>query len=154
MWGWNADYPDPENFFFLLYGPNAKVGTGGENAANYQNERYDRLFERMRNMDDGPQRLALIREMQEILRHDSPWLLGYHPKSFSLRHDWYRTLKPNLMANNELKYQRIDPARRAERQRAWNEPVFWPLVLAWAALILAVLPAWLAYRQRQRATAL
>jgi oligopeptide transport system substrate-binding protein len=22
MWGWNADYPDPENFFFLLYGPN------------------------------------------------------------------------------------------------------------------------------------
>jgi oligopeptide transport system substrate-binding protein len=35
MWGWNADYPDPENFFFLLYGPNRKVD-GGENAANYK----------------------------------------------------------------------------------------------------------------------
>ena len=22
--GWNADYPDPENFFFLLYGPRAR----------------------------------------------------------------------------------------------------------------------------------
>ena len=24
QWGWNADYPDPENFFFLLYGPKFK----------------------------------------------------------------------------------------------------------------------------------
>ncbi len=36
-WGWNADYPDPENFLFLLYGPNKKVGDNGENAANYDN---------------------------------------------------------------------------------------------------------------------
>ncbi|MGA1562238.1 MAG: ABC transporter substrate-binding protein, partial [Gammaproteobacteria bacterium] len=36
MWGWNADYPDPENFLFLLRGSNAKVGSGGENASNYQ----------------------------------------------------------------------------------------------------------------------
>ena len=35
FWGWNADYPDAENFLFLLYGPNAKAKTGGENAANY-----------------------------------------------------------------------------------------------------------------------
>jgi ABC-type oligopeptide transport system, periplasmic component len=45
MWGWNADYPDPENFLFLLYGKNAKAVHGGENAANYQNELFDALFE-------------------------------------------------------------------------------------------------------------
>ncbi len=27
LWGWNADYPDAENFLFLLYGPNAKAKT-------------------------------------------------------------------------------------------------------------------------------
>jgi len=32
--GWNATIRS-ENFFFLLYGPNKKVGSGGENAANY-----------------------------------------------------------------------------------------------------------------------
>ena len=47
MWGWNADYPDPENFLFLLYGPNAKVGAQGENASNYHNEAFDALFRRM-----------------------------------------------------------------------------------------------------------
>jgi ABC-type transport system substrate-binding protein len=37
QWGWNADYPDPENFLFLFYGPNGKVRHGGENASNYAN---------------------------------------------------------------------------------------------------------------------
>jgi ABC-type transport system substrate-binding protein len=154
MWGWNADYPDPENFFFLLYGPNAKVGKGGENAANYQNRQFDALFERMRNMDDGTERLDLIRQLQEILRRDSPWVFGYHPKNFSLSHDWYRNLKPNLMANNELKYQRIDASRRSEKRAEWNRPVYWPLAIIFFLIIIAVLPAWLAYRRRQSADAL
>ena len=71
QWGWNADYPDPENFLFLLYGPNSKVGLNGENAANYKNATFDRLFDRMKNMDNGPQRAALIREMMDIARYDA-----------------------------------------------------------------------------------
>ncbi len=44
FWGWNADYPDPENFLFLLYGPNGKARHGGENAANYANPAFDAPF--------------------------------------------------------------------------------------------------------------
>jgi len=153
-WGWNADYPDPENFFFLLYGENAKVGTGGENAANYRNPEFDRLFRLMRNQADGPERMALIRQMQEILRHDAPWVFGVHPKSFSLRHEWYRNFKPNLMANNGLKYLRIDGALRADRRQQWNQPFYWPLGLAFAGLLALIAPAWRAYRRRQRSAAL
>ena len=29
-WGWHADYPDAENFMFLLYGPNSKALHDGE----------------------------------------------------------------------------------------------------------------------------
>ena len=153
-WGWNADYPDPENFFFLLYGENAKVGTGGENATNYHNPEFDRLFRLMRNQADGPERLALIRQMQEILRHDAPWVFGVHPKSFSLRHEWYRNFKPNLMANNGLKYLRIDGALRAARRQRWNQPVYWPLGLAFAGLLALIAPAWRVYRRRQGSAAL
>jgi oligopeptide transport system substrate-binding protein len=151
-WGWNADYPDPENFFFLLYGPNAKVGKGGENASNYQNAQFDKLFERMRSMDDGPERLALIRQMQDIIRHDAPWLFGYHPKGFALHHMWYSNLKPNQIANNELKYLRVDPVLRERERRAWNQPIFWPFIAVLLLLAIALIPAWLSYRKRQRAT--
>ena len=76
-WGWNADYPDAENFLFLLYGPQSKVRNSGENAANYDNAEYNQLFEQMKNMDDGPQRQLIIDRMVEVLRHDAPWLWGY-----------------------------------------------------------------------------
>ncbi|MGD8642533.1 MAG: ABC transporter substrate-binding protein, partial [Gammaproteobacteria bacterium] len=77
QWGWNADYPDPENFLFLLYGPNAKMKKNGENAANYSNPEFDKLFEKMKNMDNGPRRQQIIDKMVEIARHDNPWLWGY-----------------------------------------------------------------------------
>lgn len=153
-WGWNADYPDPENFFFLLFGDNAKVGKGGENAANYANPEYDRLFRRMRTMSDGPERLDVIRRMQAILRHDAPWVFGVHPKSFTLSHAWYGNFKPNLMANNDLKYLRIDDPLRRARRLAWNQPVYWPLIALTLLLLAVVVPAWRLYRRRQRSAAL
>lgn len=152
-WGWNADYPDPENFFFLLYGENAKVGKGGENAANYRNPEFDRLFEKMRNMGDGPERFALIQAMQEILRRDAPWVFGLHPKSYGLGHAWYENRKPNLMANNGLKYLRIDGAVREAKRAEWNRPVWWPLPVLGFAAAGAVAPAYLVYRRRMRSTA-
>ncbi|NNG12993.1 MAG: peptide ABC transporter substrate-binding protein, partial [Halobacteria archaeon] len=150
QWGWNADYPDPENFMFLLYGPQGKVEHNGENAANYHNEEFDRLFVEMKNMDNGPQRQAIIDRMMAIARHDAPWLWGYHPKQFSLAHAWYLNAKPNLMANNALKYRRIDPGQRAELQADWNRPVRWPIALLLGLVLLVVLPAFYSYRNRQR----
>jgi len=150
IWGWNADYPDPENFFFLLYGANGKVKHGGENAVNYHNAEFDLLFEQMRNMDDSEQRQQIIQKMQNIVRKDAPWVFGFHPKSFSLFHGWYQNLKPNLMANNRLKYTRIDAASRAEKRALWNHPVFWPLILALCLFILLLFPAVKAFKRRAK----
>ncbi|MEW6413981.1 MAG: ABC transporter substrate-binding protein [Pseudomonadota bacterium] len=152
-WGWNADYPDPENFLFLLYGPHKKVGTGGENAANYDNPEFNRLFERMKDMDNGPARQAVIDEMLEIVRRDAPWIFAYYPKSFGLTHGWVHNVKPNLMANNTLKYRRIDPELRAARRAQWNAPVLWPLGLMGLAVIAAIAPAVVAWRRHESGVA-
>ena len=149
-WGWHADYPDPENFLFLLYGPNSKVAGEGENAANYANPEFDRRFERMKYLDDGPERQALIDEMIEIARRDGPWVWGYYPKAFSLHHAWLTNLKPNDMANNTLKYRRLDPELRQRLREEWNRPVLWPLWLGASLIVLAILPAILSYRRRER----
>ena len=52
--GWNADYPDAENFLILFYGPNGKSRSDGENDSNYSNPEYDRLFEQMKTLLKAP----------------------------------------------------------------------------------------------------
>lgn len=152
-WGWNADYPDPENFYFLLYGPNSKILSQGENASNYQSPEFDALFLKMKSMPNGPERQAVIDEMQSLVQRDAPWIWGYYPMAYSLYHAWYGNNKPNLMARNTLKYKRIDPALRAEKRAAWNDPVLWPIWLVVGLLVLSLIPAIQTYRRAQRSAA-
>lgn len=154
QWGWNADYPDPENFMFLLYGPNNKVDAQGENAANYQNSDFDRLFETMKSMPNNAQRLAILDKMNAIVREDAPWVFGFNPKSFSLYHRWYSNAKPNIMANNTLKYKNIDAAQRTQLRKAWNQTVLWPVMVLLVLLLLSIIPAYLSYRRREQESAL
>jgi oligopeptide transport system substrate-binding protein len=148
QWGWNADYPDPENFLFLLYGPNGKVNSLGENAANYQNSDFDELFEQMRTMDNGEQRQKIIDQMLTILHQDSPWIWGFHPKQFYLYHDWNQNIKPNLMANNTLKYRRLDTELRQQQQQQWNTPILWPLTMVIIIVLVLLAPAVTMYRNK------
>jgi ABC-type transport system substrate-binding protein len=150
LWGWNADYPDPENFLFLLYGPNAKMEKNGENASNYSNPQFDQLFEQMKNMENSPERQQVIEKMTTILHNDAPWLWGFHPKNFGLYHHWYRNTKPNLMANNTLKYARVDSAERTQKRGEWNQPVLWPLWGGVVLMLVLIVPAWLGIRRREQ----
>ena len=152
-WGWNADYPDPENFLFLLYGPNGKADYKGENASNYQSRAFDVLFEKMKNMDSGPDRQKIIDEMVNVVRRDMPWIWGYHPKQFGLYHDWYRNAKPNLMANNTLKYKRVDEMARQQKREQWNKPLIWPVILLIVVFIAGTIPAVSTFRKKEKMAA-
>ncbi len=149
IWGWNADYPDPENFLFLLYGPNSKVASNGENAANYQNPEFDRLFDIMKNMPNGDERQSIIEQMTDIVRHDAPWAFGFHPKKFGLYHQWFLNAKPNLMSHNTMQYKRVDPILRMQQREHWNPPVTWPIWIVGIIFVLATIPAMITYRRRE-----
>ena len=142
--GWVADYPDPENFLFLFYGKNA-ARRGGVNYSNYSNPSYDKLFEQMKNMPNNAQRLALIQQMITILQTDNVWVWGMFPKTFYLSQSWLLPIKPNPMAQNILKYQRILPAQRYFLIKQWNQPQFWPLIILISLFLICLLPAAIVY---------
>jgi oligopeptide transport system substrate-binding protein len=151
--GWSADYPDPENFLFLLHGPQARADGAGSNSSNYTSPEFDALFERMKSMPNSPARQELIDRMVEIARRDAPWIFGFHPKDYILRHQWLANVKPNDMAGNTMQYLRVDPELRAELRRKWNSPVVWPVALVLLVLIVSVIPAVSTYRKRERMAA-
>ena len=66
-----------EELQFLFYGPNAKVLNGGENASNYSNPDFDRAFEAMKYLEDGPEKQRLINRMISIMQEDAPIMFGY-----------------------------------------------------------------------------
>jgi oligopeptide transport system substrate-binding protein len=146
-YGWYADYPDPENFVFLLYGPNKRPGV---NHADYNNPAYDRLFERMRSLDDTPERVALIRRMRDIAVEDCPWLFLQHDQDLILAYDWVRNSKPHPVANDSAKYLRVDGPRRSRLQAAWNRPNYWPVLGLAVFLVAGSLPAAAVVRRRAR----
>jgi len=152
-WGWNADYPDPENFLFLLHSKNASVDTNGAgiNSSNYKNPKFDRLFDEIKTMKNSPQRLKKIQQMLKILREDAPWVWGIHPKSLALSHHWFKNILPNAMANNTLKYKRIDAKLRTQKQQEWNQPIVLPLIMFLIFPFLMIYPLYKAYQKRQRA---
>jgi ABC-type transport system substrate-binding protein len=150
FFGWSADYPDPENFLMLRTCALRRSTNGGPNTANFCNERYDALFERMRVRENDAERLAIIEEMLGILEHERPHIDLYHQAEYFLVHDWVSNVKQFGMSNPMVKYYAVDPALRAERRVAWNQPVRWPAYVLGLALALGALPAFRTFfRERQ-----
>ena len=151
--GWLADYPDAENFLFLLYGPNGKTKFDGENTANYESAEFDRLYAQMKLLDDGPPKQALIDKMVKLSQEDAPWSFGYFPYSSSAAQVWVRNHKQAVLIRDQGRYLRLDTAERVKRLKEWNQPVWWPMILAGLALAALVWIAVRSFRRRERMNA-
>jgi oligopeptide transport system substrate-binding protein len=153
--GWLADYPDPENFLFLLYGPESPLvcRCDGANNSSYDSAEYDELFRSMRVLPPGPERDALVARMVELYRRDAVWLYAFYPREIFLNNSWVHNTKRHGITKATLKYIRIDAAERERKQVAWNQPVIWPLYAGALAVAGFLLPGVVAYRRRQNATA-
>jgi ABC-type transport system substrate-binding protein len=151
--GWNADYPDAENFLFLLYGPNGKTKFDGENTSNYASPEFDKLFTAMKPLDDGPQKLRLIDDMVRLAQTDAPWTMGFFPHASAAVQRWVHNSKPAVLVRDQGRYLRLDIKDRVASLGGWNHPVWWPIVLAAVAAIALVVLAWRSLRRRERMNA-
>ena len=106
--GWEADYPDPEDFYQLLYGRNAPPAS---NWTGYANPAYDKAYEASRFMANGPERLAYLRKMNALIADDVPMIVTFDPLKFESVQNWVGNFKRNLLAQEHM-YLSVDMARK------------------------------------------
>lgn len=103
--GWEADYPDPENFLQLFYSPNASPGA---NHSNFQNAEADRLYEAAGLAMDPAERGRLYARMEDIVVSECPVIFLHHGVSFALRHKTLKNTKPHSFPYGMIKYYRVE----------------------------------------------
>jgi oligopeptide transport system substrate-binding protein len=98
--GWNADYPDAENFMQLLYGPNA----GQENQAQFDLPEFNRLYDEARKLPDSPERTKLFDRMTDLVIAYAPWRLTVHILEDHLLHASVANYKPHPIRSQVWQY--------------------------------------------------
>lgn len=140
-WGWIADFPDPENFLFLLDCQNSRTKSGGPNTANFCNAEFDRLYKDMKDMPSNDTRAGIVKRMLAILERERPWVELYHRENYELSHAWLANSKSPGISNPTYKYKDVKPEVRTRLQAQWNTPMRWPLYLVLMAVVALTVPA-------------
>jgi len=109
--------PDPENFLFLLYGdrkqgqaPGRKLGQlcqSGIRPAVRGNARHGQHAATQQVID----------RMMAILRHEAPWVWGFHPRITLDIAAGQR--KPTKVGKQNFEIQRVDPGLRERLRAQW-----------------------------------
>lgn len=108
---WGSDYPDGENNLALFYGPNESPGS---NHYNYHNAEYDRLYERVRTMEDSPERTAIYEQMRNMVLDDAAFVGSMARTRNYVGTARLANFKPSEDFWNWPKYLTIDPAAAAK----------------------------------------
>ena len=101
---WVADFPDGDNFYQLLYGPNS----GRANYARFNLPAYNQRYEQARAMGDTPRRTALYGEMAQIIHAYTPWVLLTHPISADVQQPWLRNYRRHPVEFTNWRYLDVD----------------------------------------------
>lgn len=102
--GWVLDYPDAENVLQLLTTANLPPGP---NSSQYTNPEFDKLFEQLKELEDGPQKSDLMARMETIVNNDLPWVMQYYSRNYILYHDYLQNFRYSDIIYNNIKYLKL-----------------------------------------------
>ncbi len=108
--GWTADYPDGENFYQLLYGPNC----GTSNDGCFQLTEFDALYDKAALLPPGPERTEIYRQMARLVAVYAPMKLHSYRKRQELVQPWILGWRKHPILQQGFRYVDIDTARRAQ----------------------------------------
>jgi ABC-type transport system substrate-binding protein len=114
MWGvgWSAGNPDSDTFLAMAYGPNK----GGANHARFNLPAFNKLYEKQRQLPDGPERAALVREASRLIVSYMPFKIHVHRIFTDLAQPWVVGYHRNIFVRDFWKYTDIDTAELQKRK--------------------------------------
>jgi oligopeptide transport system substrate-binding protein len=71
--GWNSDYPDPDDWYRVIF-----KSDSSQNYGKWKNEQFDKLVTQAATEQDQNKRLDLYRQAAEIMADDPPATIWYH----------------------------------------------------------------------------
>lgn len=105
---WIADFPDAENFYQLLYGPNA----GRANYSRFNLPAFNTLYEQAMRLGDSPERTAIYRQMAQLMHGYTPWVPRIHPVTADLLQPWLQNYYRHPVDFTSWRYLDVDVMAR------------------------------------------
>jgi ABC-type transport system substrate-binding protein len=110
--GYSAASPDGADSLGLLYGP----ASGGQNLSRFKSDKLDSIVDRMRDLPDGPDRLALLREGIKLVDAYAPIKVNVHRILNDFSHPWVEGYRRPPFSTTFWSYVDIDPVRQAAKK--------------------------------------
>jgi ABC-type transport system substrate-binding protein len=104
--GWEADFPDPENFLEVLF---ARDQWGANNDTFYDNPAVDLLLREAAPISDTSKRYALYQQAEKLIIANAPWVFLYHPVTYVIRQPWVHGYE-------------LNPIRPTRWEKVWLSP--------------------------------
>ncbi|PIP90908.1 MAG: hypothetical protein COW01_01080 [Bdellovibrionales bacterium CG12_big_fil_rev_8_21_14_0_65_38_15] len=102
--GWAMDYPDAENCLQLLVTRNHPPGP---NSSYFSNAKFDKYFEQLKMMNEGPDKWALMEEMEGIVHKELPWVMQYYARNYILHQGRLKNFRHSDLIFNYFKYLKV-----------------------------------------------
>jgi oligopeptide transport system substrate-binding protein len=104
--GWVADYPDPDNFLYVLL-HSSNIGPNG-NYSGFNNKEFDEITKKARIETDPEKREELYKQAESIAREEAPWLYIYHYTTHGLAQPYVKNMEVPFFGEYSLKYTKLD----------------------------------------------
>ena len=87
---------------------------GGQNLARFKNAEFDAIYDKMRVLPDGPERLQLFDEAKRLLVAYAPYKWGVHRIHTDIAHPWLHGYRRGAYWGDWWQYVDIDAERQAK----------------------------------------
>lgn len=114
IWTLGNTASSPDADAFLAFGWSKNIGSS--NFARFIRPEYDRLYDQQRQMPDGPERDAVIRDMKRMFVAWTPYKIHGHRFSNDVSHPWLIGYRRHPFARDFFKHIDIDEAVRESKR--------------------------------------